>query len=251
MFNQTYTKQNNANQGVNVNSSIKASMGGLSRLRFALWNQQITLTINPAIGTDPQTGLPTYDNGRAIKAFINLPCAEVLKKGIEEKINPEIRKVIKGEPFEEVSVGAECGSSKKNMVTIELVKKDDGNPVVKLGIYPVSNESFAADLSSSFVHEFPNERLFIGYNPQTGSSVSDAVISGDFEIFVDMLNNLILATGMNDHGARYGKVAASSFTQNSGGNNQGSSYNANNTGVYNASAWASNSGSNMDELPFN
>ena len=251
MFNQTYPKQNNANQGVNVNSSIKASMGGLSRLRFALWNQQIALTINPAIGTDPQTGLPTYDNGRAIKAFVNLPCAEVLKKGIEEKIKPEISKAIKGEPFEEVSIGAECGSSKKNMVTIELAKKDDGKPVVKLGIYPVSNESLAADLSSSFAHEFPNETLYIGYNPQIGSSASDAVVSGDFEIFVDMLNNLILATGMNDHGARYGKAAASSFTQNSGGGYQGGSNISNSSGVYNASAWASNTGSNMDELPFN
>ena len=256
MFGTTNYSQNRSNggfnSGVNVNSAIKVSSSEDSRFRYGIWNQQITLTINPAIGRDPQTGLPAYDNNRSAKAYMNMSCAKALKYKIDSNITPELNKYMKGEPFSEASAGIECGSTKKNVINIEL-KNIDNKPVIRLAIYGPLNENNVADQSLSMIHTFPVEVVMGNYDVVSGKSDITNDVSGDFLIFCDVLDSVINMTPMVDHGSRYNRAVASNYGGgNNGGFHQNSSQPNNNQGSNYGSAgsWGSTAGTNMDELPF-
>lgn len=226
-----------------INSKIRVIMTDDARLTLGLWNSSLTLTLNPASSKDAETGLVQYDNMKAVKAFVNVSNAETILKALDDILMPEFNKGIKGEPFGETSVSVKCGSSKKMMVTFELMNIDNA-PVVKLGLYGPVTEQNTADINTSGEIVFQSDEILEKYSPMTGSSEKTIKCQSDFLLIYRALQNLIGITGITAHGIKYDK-SFSRFSDNTSGYGSNSSERHQPAST---SSWMSTTG--QDELPF-
>ena len=236
---------NQARDGVNVNTKVRTFYSDISCLQLSYWNENLSVRIAPVngVGTD---GVRQYNYNMRAATAITVDKAIALKKKIDEVIMPAIEKVKETKDLEApVNVGMSVGN-KGSALFVEFRKNDEGVPTLYLKIYTnIDAESNKAPTDGVFSYPFAKTTMITGYDAETGAATTDTVES-EFEFFVEKLAEMPKISTNISHAINlenaYKAVAKANYqARNGGGNNNG--FNANNGNDSGYSAPMSNVGS--------
>lgn len=240
---------NQNNNGVNVNTTFKTFFSDESSLTIGAWNGQISIRMIPCTGTD-SNGMRQYDQNRRANTALYPEKADALKKGIDTIIIPTLKRVSEGEAIETpVSVSVSMGSNdKKNVLSVELGKDQNGNIKVFLRLYQMIREDNSTGEENIYTYKFGENSYVTNYDYRTGKYTSENSVQSEFDVFYDILSHAVDILPINAHGVKYINQLGSKISAAYSGNSGSSA--SNNTPVYEAPI-SSFIGSEDMGLPFN
>lgn len=219
MFN---TARNNQGNRTSINTSSMRSYSDASLLTVRWWNQQLSISIAPAVGKDAN-GLTQYESEmtRMTTTSISPRNARALMEGITKELLPAISE------RRAAAVAVPVGSdSTRKVVGLEY----DGNES-SLVIYTNLNEDNSAN--NIIRHPFAKSLYVRGYNPTTGKYDGEETVESELMEFISRIDHVSMLDGATAHAIKYESAFRSAAQNNNGNNGYGQS---NNYGGYNNNA---------------
>lgn len=224
MFGRT---SNQSGNGINVNTSFKTFFSDLSSLSVGAWNGQMSIRITPSMGTD-SNGIRQYDNNRKANTALYPEKALLLKEAFDKHIRPLVKAYKETGEGQSKSVSLSLGSNeKKNVLSIEFKEGSDGKYHLYLTINQMIREDNSVDPQNVFSYCFNENTYVLDYNPSNGTYASEESCESEFEVFYEMLGNVVNILPIAAHGVKYTNTVSARFSGNKNGNdyqNQQSSY---------------------------
>lgn len=229
---------NNSNQlnngsDVNVNTSLRTSTSSSSSMNMSLWNNYVSIKISPAIGVDAN-GVTQYDKTRSGKTALSAENCEALASEFKDKILPFYNKaVLEGEGvLTPISVTVETGKDpKRNIVGIEMAATEPGNtPEMYFVINGFVDANDVSTEANIYKHLFPQKKVKINHNPQTGVSDKEVSTNADFNIFLNIIAHVELQLPFSEHVKKYNEERNRMFNQRQSTNGYSTGYNGNSYG---------------------
>ena len=191
---------------VNVNTRVKSFTSDTSSLNLALWNNNFSITISPAIGADGN-GIMQYDQARNGKTALTLEAVYALLAEYEQKIKPIYEKVVAGEevcPDIKNATIKTGRAPKENMIGFEMTPPtgDEVEPDLYFVLYGAVDENNTSNPASTFKHKFAKREVFEDYNPVTGVAKVNRV-NADFEAFLKIIGATEEMLPFQDHFRKY------------------------------------------------
>ncbi len=206
---------------VNVNTRVKTFTSDTSSLGLALWNNNFSITISPAIGADGN-GIMQYDQARNGKTALTLEAVSALLAEYDQKIKPIYEKVLSGEevcPDIKNATIKTGRAPKENMIGFEMTPSsgDEIEPDLYFVLYGAVDENNTSNPAATFKHKFAKREVFEDYNPLTGVAKVTRV-NADFASFLKIIGATEEMLPFQDHFRRYNseksKNASNNATQN-------------------------------------
>jgi threonine synthase len=208
-------KQNNNNNGVNVNTRLYTSYSDTCMLSLGAWNDKLSIKFHPMKGTNAD-GIRQYasDNSEIVNTSLTVENTGALLDGIEKTVNPAIN------DKQSASVSITMGINENRKV---ITVSTDGTDVFITAYVGVSNDG-KADPTNSVTHKFNKKEYMVGYDPATGSGETVAANS-DFENFVKKLKDIYVISAATAHSIKYSDAVRNSLGSRNFNNNNGGSQN--------------------------
>ena len=233
MFNRPFN--NNQNQNVSVNTNFYTSYSDTAMLRVGAWNQQLSLRLQPAVGTN-SAGVVQYaqDNSQIILTGIPQDNATVLLEGYKKHVLPAIEK---NEASPKVSISV----SEKERRKIISIYYDGNDSYLEIAVS--LNADGTTDESNVFKHKFAKRAYVLDYDYTSGNGTEEYVES-DLMNFMNKVEQTKDLTPFAYHSKKYYEAMRNLYSNR---NNNGGGYQNNN---YQQNIEPQNVNSNMDFLPF-
>lgn len=233
MFNRPFN--NNQNQNVSVNTNFYTSYSDTAMLRVGAWNQQLSLRLQPAVGTN-SAGVVQYaqDNSQIILTGIPQDNAIVLLEGYKKHILPAIEK-------KEASPKVSISVSEKERRKIISIYYDGNDSYLEIAVN--LNADGTTDESNIFKHKFSKRAYVLDYDYATGNGTEEYVES-DLMNFMNKVEQTKDLTPFAYHSKKYYEAMRNLYNNR---NNNSGGYQNNN---YQQNIEPQNVSSNMDFLPF-
>lgn len=199
MINNTQQRNN-----VNVNSTFATFYSTDSKLSVMGWNTQLSLKIQPSIGTS-DNGYTSYDDSPQNTAIISIPIdkAIIIKDLFENKIFPAITSGT------DESVAVVVGS-KTNKKILNFTTSSDG---VKLILYTNVDDNGKTNDNISFVYQFNTTTYSESYDPTVGM-VKESSYQTELTNFYNIIKEFIETKGVETHLNKYKAAYAKSMSNN-------------------------------------
>lgn len=233
MFNRPFN--NNQNQNVSVNTNFYTSYSDTAMLRVGAWNQQLSIRLQPAVGTN-SAGVVQYaqDNSQIILTGIPQDNAIVLLEGYKKHVLPAIEK-------REASPKVSISVSEKERRKIISIYYDGNDSYLEIAVS--LNADGTTDESNVFKHKFAKRAYVLDYDYTTGNGTEEYVES-DLMNFMNKVEQTKDLTPFAYHSKKYYEAMRNLYSNR---NNNGGGYQNNN---YQQNIEPQNVNSNMDFLPF-
>lgn len=233
MFNRPFN--NNQNQNVSVNTNFYTSYSDTAMLRVGAWNQQLSIRLQPAVGTN-SAGVVQYaqDNSQIILTGIPQDNAIVLLEGYKKHVLPAIEK-------KEASPKVSISVSEKERRKIISIYYDGNDSYLEIAVS--LNADGTTDESNVFKHKFAKRAYVLDYDYTTGNGTEEYVES-DLMNFMNKVEQTKDLTPFAYHSKKYYEAMRNLYSNR---NNNGGGYQNNN---YQQNIEPQNVNSNMDFLPF-
>jgi len=236
MFNRPFN--GNQNQNVSVNTNFYTSYSETAMLRVGAWNQQLSIRLQPAVGTNA-AGVVQYaqDNSQIILTGIPQDNAIVLLEGYKKHVLPAIEK---GEASPKVSISV----SEKERRKLISIYYDGSDSYLEIAVN--LNADGTTDESNVFKHKFAKRSYVLDYDYATGNGTEEFVES-DLMNFMNKVEQTKDLTPFAYHSKKYYEAMRNLYSNR---NNNGGGY-QNNGGYnnYQQNAEPQNVSGNMDFLP--
>lgn len=234
-------RENNNNNGVNVNTKLFTSYSDTAMITLSAWNQQISVKVHPSKGLDSE-GLRQYatDNTEVISTSLTLENATTLLDGVKEKLKPALD--TKGESKVSVSMG---NADNRKVLSLGVEGEDT---YFELAINV--DENGKAEEKNIIKHVFRKKMYMEGYDPKTGEGVM-VTCNADFENFIIKIEDVYKLSPAIAHGINYSNAVKQSFRNNRSYNSNNNNNGGNSDSSYSAPVMNMSADAMNDFLPFN
>jgi hypothetical protein len=234
-----FGKPTTTKQEVNVNTNLYSSYSETAQLIAKAWNNQLSITIKPCVGTDAN-GVRQYaeDKSQFIITSITPENAICLVEGFEADVLPAVRGM------------KESGSASIAMGNIEQRKiltigYDKDHSYLSIAVNLDANGKAGGEIR----HIFNKKEYLIDYNPSVGNA-TEKVVEADLFNFMEKVRSVKDLSPIIAHSIKYNEASRASFASNYTNN-----ANQNNTNIQNDNSGyqapvTTTEGSDMSFLPF-
>lgn len=235
MFNNRPYGGNTNFQNVSVNTSFYRSYSDTAMLRLGAWNQQLSIELRPAIGTNA-SGVVQYAQESSQSIYTSIPqnTAIVLVEGFKKHILPSIENK---EASPKVSITV-ANREQRKLISIYYDGVDS-----YLEIAVAVKEDGTVDETNVFRHKFGKKVYALDYDYTTGQGTEE-VVESDFFDFMNKVEQTKDLTPFHYHAQRYSEAIRSMYANNNKQNNNPANY------AQQPVSTAQNVSSDMSFLPF-